>query len=167
MASAKPVFLFPCYHGLSVCGFLPSILNSGVAFSSHTGISLHQSISFFTSGSLRYCVHLILRCSNAKPLNSFSIFVAGAFRHYLSSDLYLTYKCCNFCFRGGKIISFISAANILHKVWRAINHAGSLMASYYRQDGIWRHQGPKYILHFYVGMLLFISFYYLSFHWGM
>lgn len=64
-----------------------------------------------------YCVHLILRCHNVKPLNSFSVLVADAFRHYLSSDLYLTYKRCNFYFRGGeKIISFISAADIQHKV---------------------------------------------------
>lgn len=66
---------------------------------------LNWSISVFffsTSDSLLYCTHLILRCSNVKPLNSFSILVAEALRHYLSPDLYLTYKRRNFGFRGGK-----------------------------------------------------------------
>lgn len=100
-------------------------------------ISLHHSISFFTPGSLLYCVHLILRCHYVKPLNSFSILVAQAFRHYLSSDLYLTYKRCNFYFRGEKILSFISPANIQHQVWRTNNHTCLFIASYYKQEGIW------------------------------
>lgn len=134
-----------------VCAFAQHF-KSGVAFSSHTGaggMNLSPFLFFSTSGSLLYCTRPILRCSNVKPLNSFSILVVEALRHYLSPDLYLTYKRCNFYSGGKKIISFISAANIQQKVWIIINHTGSLMPSYYKHEGISRHQGPKYILHLY------------------
>lgn len=136
---------------------LPTISNSGVAFSSHAGAG---GMNFWT-GPFLWGFFIPLQVVFYSALTSFSAAVMWNHSiHFLFWWLRPSDIICHLTSisptsavisvsEGEKIISFISAANIQQKVWITINHAGSLMTSYYKHESIWKHRGPEYILHLY------------------